>query len=237
MCKADINKSIGYMVYLGWNKLNSESYVFLQDVVLELENNDMSYKMTSIGEDLTDIQEDYYTGSTDENMNIVIPFPPIINTFDDMDMEQQLAKYEEWQRINSTDIRLILQNEGMEFLDLIVREQSNLDLANILNSAETKIELSSLTYFGWNKANEDEIKLIKEFSTQNKDCSYSLYIKSPFLKEDLNLQYINKTREYVFIPDAKNTISLDYHGKQLTSCLRYANDINCEDKEYEYKDI
>lgn len=108
MCKADINKSIGNMMYIGWNKLSSEFYFFLRSIELELEDNDISYRITSIGENLKDVQEDYYTASTDENINIEIPFPSVIRTFDDMDFEQQMTGYmkylEEKQNENCEEI-------------------------------------------------------------------------------------------------------------------------------------
>ena len=54
--KADINKTFGDLVYLGWNELDSERYLFLQNQLFNVGYNDISYRITGMGEELTDIQ-------------------------------------------------------------------------------------------------------------------------------------------------------------------------------------
>ncbi len=91
---ADINKSFGDLTYIGWNSLNAESCLLLKNKIFDVGYNDISYRMTCIGEDLTDIEEEQYTSYNDENNNI--PFPSVIRTFDEKDMENQLNGYLEY---------------------------------------------------------------------------------------------------------------------------------------------
>ena len=53
--------------------------------------------MTTIGEELQDIYEYYYTSTEDEVDNI--PFPSIVRDFDEKDMIQQLKAYEKYQKM------------------------------------------------------------------------------------------------------------------------------------------
>ena len=48
--KADINKTFRNLVYLGWNELDSERYLFLQHRLFDVGCNDISYRITGIGE-------------------------------------------------------------------------------------------------------------------------------------------------------------------------------------------
>ena len=91
---ADINKTFRDLVYLGWNELDSERYLFLQHTLFEVGYNDISYRITGMGEELTDIQEESYTSA--KETNAVIPYPSVIRTFDESDMEKQMIGYEKY---------------------------------------------------------------------------------------------------------------------------------------------
>lgn len=92
--KADINKRFRDLVYLGWNELNSERYLFLQHSLFEVGYNDISYRITGMGEELTDVQEESYTSTKDTN--VIIPYPSVIRSFDEDDMEKQMIGYEKY---------------------------------------------------------------------------------------------------------------------------------------------
>lgn len=137
--------------------------------------------------------------------------------------------------MQSTDIRLIVQNEGIETINKIINKQTNEYLRDILNRVVSKIWFRSFTYFSWNEATEDEIKLIGDIFTglEKEDYSYSVYIKSPFLEKKLNIQCANRDRNYVFVPNAEGASILGHTGKLLLNYLRHADERNLEEKEYE----
>ncbi len=60
----------------------------LSDALYSISNEEISYRLTIIGENLEDIEEQSYTAKEDENLNI--PFPSIIRTFDEKDLERQM---------------------------------------------------------------------------------------------------------------------------------------------------
>ena len=104
--KADINKTFRNLVYLGWNELDSERYLFLQHRLFDVGCNDISYRITGIGEELTDVQEESYTSPKD--VKVDIPYPSVIRTFDEIDIEKQMTGYinylEEKQNENSKEM-------------------------------------------------------------------------------------------------------------------------------------
>lgn len=85
---ADINKTYGILLYLGWDDVRGKVVDTLSDVLYSISNEEISYRLTIIGENLEDIEEQSYTAKEDENLNI--PFPSIIRTFDEKDLERQM---------------------------------------------------------------------------------------------------------------------------------------------------
>lgn len=85
---ADINKTYGILLYLGWNYVRGKVVDTLSDALYSISNEEISYRLTIIGENLEDIEEQSYTAKEDENLNI--PFPSIIRTFDEKDLERQM---------------------------------------------------------------------------------------------------------------------------------------------------
>lgn len=88
---ADIKQEYGDIVYLGWNSLNSNSVTLLEASMIDLEDQELSYRLTIIGNTLEEIEELYYTAIEDDKKNI--PYPSVIRTFDEKDMEEQLKGY------------------------------------------------------------------------------------------------------------------------------------------------
>lgn len=85
---ADINKTYGILLYLGWDYVIGKVVDTLSDALYSISNEEISYRLTIIGENLEDIEEQSYTAKEDENLNI--PFPSIIRTFDEKDLERQM---------------------------------------------------------------------------------------------------------------------------------------------------
>lgn len=85
---ADINKTYGILLYLGWDDVKGKVVDTLSDALYSISNEEISYRLTIIGENLEDIEEQSYTAKEDENLNI--PFPSIIRTFDEKDLERQM---------------------------------------------------------------------------------------------------------------------------------------------------
>lgn len=84
----DINKTYGILLYLGWDDVRGKVVDTLSDALYSISNEEISYRLTIIGENLEDIEEQSYTAKEDENLNI--PFPSIIRTFDEKDLERQM---------------------------------------------------------------------------------------------------------------------------------------------------
>lgn len=85
---ADINKTYGILLYLGWDDVRGKVVDTLSDALYSISNEEISYRLTIIGENLEDIEEQSYIAKEDENLNI--PFPSIIRTFDEKDLERQM---------------------------------------------------------------------------------------------------------------------------------------------------
>lgn len=85
---AGINKTYGILLYLGWDDVRGKVVDTLSDALYSISNEEISYRLTIIGENLEDIEEQSYTAKEDENLNI--PFPSIIRTFDEKDLERQM---------------------------------------------------------------------------------------------------------------------------------------------------
>jgi len=95
---ADINKTYGDIVYIGWDYIDEPTAELIESSMYELEENDVSFRLTIIGEYDEDIEESIYTSPKDEEKNI--PHPSVIRSFDEKDMEEQLKGYDNY--INNT---------------------------------------------------------------------------------------------------------------------------------------
>ena len=95
---ADINKTYGDIVYIGWDYIDEPTSELIESSMYELEENDVSFRLTIIGEYDEDIEESIYTSPKDEEKNI--PHPSVIRSFDENDMEEQLKGYDNY--INNT---------------------------------------------------------------------------------------------------------------------------------------
>ena len=91
---ADIKQEYGDIVYLGWNSLRSNCVKLLEGSMIELEDQELSYRLTIIGDSIEEIEELHYTSPEDDEKDI--PYPSIIRSFDEKDMEEQLKGYENY---------------------------------------------------------------------------------------------------------------------------------------------
>lgn len=100
---ANINKEYGDIVYLGWNYLHSRRAKLIESAMIELEDQELSYRLTIIDDATVEIEELHYTSPQDEEKNI--PYPSIIKSFDENDMEAQLKGYDNYiNRINDKEM-------------------------------------------------------------------------------------------------------------------------------------
>lgn len=88
---ADINKEYGILIYLGWDDVKSDVIDTITEALNELVEKDLSYRFTTIGEDLEDIEEQYHTSKKDEKL--FIPYPSIIRAFDETYLEEQMKYF------------------------------------------------------------------------------------------------------------------------------------------------
>lgn len=88
----DINKQAGNIVYLGWNNIRAVEVDTIEEIINTLEEKEISYRLTIMGEEISDIEERHYTFPKDEKYDI--PYPSINRCFDEEDMKIQLKHYE-----------------------------------------------------------------------------------------------------------------------------------------------
>lgn len=137
--------------------------------------------------------------------------------------------------MQSTTIILIVQNEGINFIEKLAKEQSEEYILNILKKATDRINLSSITYLSWNEATKDEIDAIEDISLkiEKEDYSYSLYVESPHLKKPFYTHNANYFGKYVFVPSAKGAKTVSEDSRLLNNYLNYADNRNSKEIEYE----
>ncbi len=85
---ADLNKEYGILAYLGWDDLTRDDIDTLSDSLVDLSCEEMSYRLSIIGENMDDIEEYSYTATQDEEL--LIPFPSITREFNEKDLENQM---------------------------------------------------------------------------------------------------------------------------------------------------
>lgn len=137
--------------------------------------------------------------------------------------------------MQSTNIILIIQNEGINFIENLAKEQSEEYILDILKKATDRINLSSITYFSWNEATKDEIGAIEDISLkiEKEDFSYSLYEESPHLDKPYYVSNTSFLKKYVYVPSAKGANAISDNNKLLMSYLNYADNKNVKEIEYE----
>ena len=100
----EINKEVGDIVYLGWNNEKGlELREELEEAMNVLGDMDLSYRLTIIGDNLDDIEENSYTSSKDD----FIPYPSLTRQFDEDGMQQQLDLYlRDFNKKNEIEVEL-----------------------------------------------------------------------------------------------------------------------------------
>ena len=79
------------IVYLGWNGISYDEFCAIEEITLQLREKDISYRMATLGESATDIEETIYTSQKDKDR--YIPSPCIKKEFNETEMKQQLKDY------------------------------------------------------------------------------------------------------------------------------------------------
>ncbi len=95
-----VNKTFGDVIYLGWNDVNLSKERLLTDAMLDLEEKDISYTLSVIGENSGEEEINLHYESKTKDIK-ELPFPSIIYTFDEKDMEEQLQYYEKHSKDNT----------------------------------------------------------------------------------------------------------------------------------------
>lgn len=94
-----INKTFGDIVYLGWDNINLTKELLIKNVMIDLEERDISYSLSIIGENIENEIENLQYNSKNSKID-ELPFPSIIRTFDEEDIEKQLKGLEKYIEIN-----------------------------------------------------------------------------------------------------------------------------------------
>lgn len=89
---AEINKKVGDIIYLGWDYLKPSYVRLIRHSMFELEDKDLSYRLSIIDYGTDEIEELEYTSEQDAEK--YIPYPSILRAFDEKDMEKTLINYE-----------------------------------------------------------------------------------------------------------------------------------------------
>lgn len=128
----------------------------------------------------------------------------------------------------TTEIRLVIQSEGMKVMNDIVKNQKDNFLASILNRSINRIDLKSIIYFAWDYATESEVNLINEIlkELEKQDYSYSVSMSKAFKWLDMN--YMN-TKKYMLVPYAKSAKNFENCGAALYNYLKYADEMNIKE--------
>lgn len=79
------------IVYLGWNGISYDEFCAIEEITLQLRERGHSYRMATLGESATDIEETIYTNPKDKDR--YIPSPCIKKEFNETEMKQQLKDY------------------------------------------------------------------------------------------------------------------------------------------------
>lgn len=87
----DIKEKCKDIVYLGWNGLSYDEFCAIEEITLQLREKDITYRMTTLGESATDIEETNYISSKDDRR--FIPSPCVKKEFNEEAMKQQLKCY------------------------------------------------------------------------------------------------------------------------------------------------
>lgn len=95
---AVINKTAGDIIYLGWNRLNTDFVNSIKNLLYELEEQNITYKTAIMGEDFDDVSTYEYVSSKDEDKNI--PTPDIDRTFNENAINEALQKITEEIKLN-----------------------------------------------------------------------------------------------------------------------------------------
>lgn len=88
---AKINKKVADLVYLGWDKVGIERGQFIKDLMFELEDQDITYKIAIMEEIFEAIDIYEYVSPKDENKNI--PTPYIERVFNEKEIAEELESY------------------------------------------------------------------------------------------------------------------------------------------------
>lgn len=88
-----INNSTDDIVYLGWNRLNNDCVRFLKDTLCKLEEQNITHKISIMGENFEDIDTYEYVAPEDEDKNI--PSLDINRVFNENEIESFLKRYEQ----------------------------------------------------------------------------------------------------------------------------------------------
>ena len=85
--------------------------------------------------------------------------------------------------MQSTDIRLIVQDEGIETVKKVINRQEDEYLRDILKRVVSKIWFRSFTYFYWNEATENEIEEMKDKYPKHTVKGMSIFYETSADKE------------------------------------------------------
>lgn len=88
-----INNSTNDIVYLGWNRLNNDCVRFLKDTLYKLEEQNITHKISIMGENFDDIDTYEYVAPEDEDKNI--PSLDINRVFNENEIESFFKRYEQ----------------------------------------------------------------------------------------------------------------------------------------------
>lgn len=89
-----IHKTFGDIVYLGWEKATLSKGYSIKDAMLNLEKNDISYTLSIQDKSFEGTIKCHYNSKNSKVKEL--PFPSIVHTFDEKDMEEQLKGFKNY---------------------------------------------------------------------------------------------------------------------------------------------
>lgn len=96
--KETIKENISDLVYIGWDNMNGYDADFIENALISLNEQDITYKVAIKGEKYEDINMYEYISENDKDRNI--PMPYIERIFNEDEMKEELQKIKEQDKLS-----------------------------------------------------------------------------------------------------------------------------------------
>lgn len=96
--KEKIKENVADLVYIGWDNMNGYDADIIENALISLDEQDITYKVAIKGENYEDISIYEHISENDINRNI--PMPYIERTFNEDEIKEELQKIKEQEKLS-----------------------------------------------------------------------------------------------------------------------------------------